>query len=189
MKKLFKVALVAICILSIGSFANAQQKIGYINTEALLQLMPETKTIKAQIDALSKTLTDSMNGLTKEHDDKIAAYQKNQATMSDAQRQLAGGDISDLEKRMTTFRDNAQQQVDAKVAELIKPVNDKIHAAIAAVAKEKGYTYVISTAQVPDLLLVAPEGDDLMNAVKVKLGLGAGAPAAAPATPPSVIKK
>ena len=188
MKKLLKVALVAICILSIGSFANAQQKIGYINTENLLQLMPETKTIKAQIDALSKTLTDSMNGLTKEHDDKIAAYQKNQASMSDAQRQLAGGDISDLEKRMTAFQNSAQQQVDAKVAELIKPVNDKIHAAIAAVAKEKGYTYVINTAQVQDLLLVAPDGDDLMNAVKIKLGIAGGAPAPA-ATPPSVIKK
>ena len=41
MKKLFKVALVAVCMLSIGNFAKAQTKIGYINFQALLAQMPE----------------------------------------------------------------------------------------------------------------------------------------------------
>jgi len=181
MKKLLKVALVAICILSTGSFARAQVKIGYIAVDQVLQLMPETKTIRTQIDAYSKQFQDQIDRLKKESDDKIAAYQKGQATMTDAARIAAQGDINDVQRRTEEYRNTAEQSVQAKVQELIKPVNDKIRAAITAVAKEKGYTYVLNTSS-PDgaeILVVMPETDDLMNAVKAKLGLTGGAPAAA----------
>ena len=54
MKNLVKVALVAICILSMGSFANAQQKIGYINQDAIMALLPQAKTVNQQIQDYQK---------------------------------------------------------------------------------------------------------------------------------------
>jgi outer membrane protein len=178
MKKLFKVALVAICIVFTGSFAKAQTKIGYINTEEVLQSMPETKTIKTQIDAYSKQFQDRLDLLNKEYQDKFGAYQKGQSTMTDATRIAAQGELADIQKRTQDYNNTATESVNAKVQELLKPINDKIHVAIVAVAKEKGFTYVINTANTE--LLVAPETDSLLPAVKVKLGLtGATAPAAA----------
>jgi Skp family chaperone for outer membrane proteins len=59
MKKLFKVALVAAGMLFAGNFAQAQTKIGHINFEQLVGLMPETKTLAAQIDAYKQTFVDS----------------------------------------------------------------------------------------------------------------------------------
>jgi len=175
MKKLFKVALVAICILSMGSFANAQQKIGYVNFDQVVQLMPELKTVRVQMDAFQKPLMESMTGLQKEHDDKIKAFQAKQATMTESQRSLAGAEITDLEKRMQDFQTKAQQDVEAKTNEYLKPITDKVRAAITAVAKEKGFTYVINSAQTE--LLVSPETDDLLNAVKAKLNLTGATPA------------
>jgi outer membrane protein len=180
MKKLFKVALVAICMLFIGNFAKAQTKIGYISTEEVLQLMPETKTIQTQIQAYSKQFSDKLQQMQDEYQTKFAAYQKGQATMTDAVRLAAQGELGDIQKRTEDYNNTARTQVDAKVQELLKPINDKIHAAIVAVAKEKGFTYVINTANTE--LLVAPETDSLLPAVKVKLGLGGGAAAAS--TPP-----
>jgi len=46
---------------------------------------------------------------------------------------------------------------------------DKIRAAVAQVAKEKGYAYVINSAQTD--LIVSPPGDDLLADVKAKLGI------------------
>ena len=89
--------------------------------------------------------------------------------MTDAIRTSKGQELQDIQKRMQDYQNNAQQQVDAKRQELGKPLIDKATAAVNAVAKEKGYAYVLDSSQVS--LLVSPDADDLMAAVKLKLGL------------------
>jgi len=96
-------------------------------------------------------------------------FQAASASMTDAVRTSKQAELQDMQKRMQDYQNSAQQQVDAKTNELSKPMVDKAHAAIAEVAKEKGYTYVLDSSQIQ--LLVSPDGDDLMPAVKVKLGL------------------
>ena len=59
----------------------------------------------------------------------------------------------------------SQQAVENKQGELLQPVYKKVYDAIRAVAKEKGYTHVLSK----DVFLVAPEGDDMLAAVATKL--------------------
>jgi outer membrane protein len=54
-----------------------------------------------------------------------------------------------------------------KQAEFLQPFYDKAKKTIETVAKEKGYTHVLST----DVFLVAPEGDDMTLAVLAKLNI------------------
>lgn len=169
MKKLLKVALVASCMLLAGTFAKAQGKMGYINFNQLVDQMPEMKTVRTQLDAYQKQFMDQLNTMNTELQTKGAAYQKQAATMTDAVRTARETELQDIQKRMQDYQNNASQQVQAKTNELFKPVSDKARAAIEAVAKEKGYTYVIDTTQTD--LIVAPAGDDLMASVKLKLGL------------------
>jgi outer membrane protein len=169
MKNLVKVALVAICILSMGSFANAQQKIGYVNADAIMAAMPESKTISSQMQAYSKTFQDKLVALQTELQTKANDYQKKQASMTDADRTVAQGELGDLQKRMQEFQNTAQQQIDAKAQEYLKPLNEKVRTAIQAVATEKGYAYVLNTANTD--LLVSPAGDNLEAAVKLKLAI------------------
>lgn len=169
MKNLVKVALVAICMLSMGSFANAQQKIGYVNQDAIMALLPETKTVQAQIAALSKQFQDQLAGLNAEYQKKGEAYQKGQATMNEAAKAVAVSELNDMQKRGTDLQTTAQQQIEAKGQELSKPLFEKVRGAITTVAKEKGYTYVFNTASTD--LIVFPEADNLEAAVKLKLGL------------------
>ncbi len=46
---------------------------------------------------------------------------------------------------------------------------DKVKLAVTAVAKEKGYTYVLDATS--QIMVVAPDADDLTAAVKLKLGV------------------
>ena len=169
MKKLFKVALVAISILFVGNFAKAQTKIGYINFDALIGQMPEAKTIKTQLDAYQKQFIDQLQVMNTELQTKGQEFQKGSATMTDAVRSAKQSELQDIQKRMQDYQTEAQQKVEAKSNELIKPLSDKVRAAVADVAKEKGYTYVFNTAQIQ--LIVSPEGDNLLAPVKLKLGL------------------
>ncbi|XHR93038.1 OmpH family outer membrane protein [Mucilaginibacter sp. UC70_90] len=86
MKKLFKVALVAVGLLFAGSFANAQTKIGHINFNQLIDLMPETKTVTASIQAYQKTFIDQLTTMNNEYQTKGQDYQSKRASMTDAVR-------------------------------------------------------------------------------------------------------
>ena len=96
-------------------------------------------------------------------------YQKNSATYTDAVRLTKQTELQDLQKRLQDYNTTAQQKFEEKSNELIKPLSDKEKAAVTAVAKEKGYTYVFDSGQT--VFIVAPDADDLTEAVKSKLGL------------------
>jgi outer membrane protein len=169
MKKLFKVALVALSMLFVGNFAKAQTKIGYINFQVLIGQMPEAKTIKSQLDIYSKQFTDQLSVMNNEYQTKGKEFQAQSATMTDAVRAAKQTELQDLQSRMQAYNNTAQQKFDEKTNELSKPLIDKARAAITAVAKEKGFTYVLDSGQTT--LIVSPEGDDMMEPVKAKLGL------------------
>jgi outer membrane protein len=170
MKKLFKVALVAVSMLFVGSFAKAQNKIGYINFGDLIRQMPEAKTVQTAIESYQKQFIDQLTTMNNTLQTEAKNFQAQSATMTDAVRTSKQAELQDMNKRMQDFQTSAQQQVEAKSNELIKPVSDKCRAAVVDVAKEKGYTYVFDSSQGAPLI-VSPEGDDLMVPVKAKLGL------------------
>jgi len=170
MKKVFKVALVAVCIMLVGNFANAQTKIGYIAQEDVIQALPEAKTVQKQLEDYSKTWTDQLTTIQTTVQKAMKDYQDQEKTMTDAVKASKVAEIQDLQKRFDDQQNLARQSVEAKSNEWSKPLFEKVRGAIAAVAKEKGYAYVINTSQT-DMLLVAPDGDNLLAPVKLKLGL------------------
>ena len=169
MKKLLKVALIAVCIVFAGNLAKAQSKIGYVAVDAIVDQMPETKAAIKSITDYNKQFIDQLTTMNNELQSKGQAYQAQRATMTDAIRTAKESELNDLQKRFTDYQNTAQQQVQAKQAELGKPIIEKVRAAVAQVAKEKGYTYVINSSQTD--LVVSPPGDDLAVEVKAKLGL------------------
>jgi outer membrane protein len=170
MKRVFKVALVAVCMLFVGNFAKAQTKIGYINFGELVRTMPEFKTVQTSIESYQKQFVDQLTVMNNEYQQKGKEYTATQGTMTDAIRAAKQAELADIQKRMQDYNTDAQQKVDAKSNELIKPITDKAKAAVSQVAKTKGYTYVLDSSQ-GSPILVSPEGDDLMPAVKAALGL------------------
>ena len=169
MKKLLKVALVAVCIVFAGNAAKAQAKIGYLNFDQLVDQLPDTKVIRTQLETYNKQFQDAYAAMTTEYQSKGQAYEAQRNTMTDAVRLQKEAELSDLQKRIQAFQADAQQKVQVKTTEITKPLFDKIRAAAAQVAKEKGYAYVINSAQTD--LIVSPPGDDLMADVKAKLGV------------------
>jgi outer membrane protein len=156
-------------MLFVGNFAKAQTKIGYINFDVVIGQLPEAKTVKSQMDIYQKQFVDELTTMNATFQTEAKDFQTKSATMTDAVRTSKQTELQDMQKRIQDYENNAQQQVEAKSNELVKPLSDKVRAAVTAVAKEKGYTYVFNSAQVQ--LIVSPEGDDLMPAVKAKLGL------------------
>lgn len=169
MKKLLKVALVAFCVVFMGNFAKAQTKIGYIAMEQIIPLLPEYKTAQTVVNGIQQSWVDQITKLNGELQTKAKDYETKRSTMNEAARAAAESDLTDLQKRVSDMNNKATQDLQVKGDEQMAPLVTKIKTAINAVAKEKGYTYVVNTSQTE--LLVAPPADDLLAAVKTKLGL------------------
>ncbi len=152
-----------------GNLAIAQAKVGYVNFTELVKALPEAAQIKGKVDAYSNQYMDQLKAMYSEYQAKGQEFQKQQASMTDAIRTAKQEELVNLQKRMNDYQNEAQQKVAARTDELSKPLLEKVRAAIALVAKEKGYTYVLDSSQTD--LIVSPAGDDLAADVKAKLGI------------------
>ena len=186
MKNLVKVAVVAVGLFLAVGTANAQQKFGHINSAELLQAMPEMKSADANFQTFQKQKQTQLEQMDAERQKKIAAYQEKYKTLSEANKETVGKELQTLqteiqgmEKRIGETEQKAQQELATKRNELYQPVFTKAETAVKAVAKEKGYAYVFDVSQ-PGVVFF-DGGDDLLVAVKAKLGItGAPTTSAAP---------
>lgn len=169
MKKLLKVALVAVSMMFVGNLANAQAKIGHIAFDELVGQMPEAKTVQTTLAAYQKDWEGQIQSFSEEYSKKVKEYQDGLKTMSDAVKATKESELQDLQNRGTQLQEKARTAITTKQEELTKPLVEKVRTAVAGVAKEKGYTYVLNSSQTD--LIVAPEGDNLLAAVKLKLGI------------------
>lgn len=192
MKNLVKAAVVAIGLLA-GSTVNAQQRFAHINSAELLQSMPEMKTADASFQTYAKAKQTALEQMDAERQKKIVVYQDKAKTLSEANKDAIGkeltvlqNEIGEMEKRITSSQEKAQEEVQTKRSEIYQPVFKKAEDAVKAVAKEKGYAYVFDISQ-PGVVYF-DGGDDLISSVRAKLGISASA-SAAPSAPAATAPK
>jgi len=157
---------VVVGLLIAGSGANAQAKIGYIDAETILYLMPEA----AKIDSLIQLYQRDTVG--KEYMSLLQTYQYKDSIFRDslhpappAVKEQIGKELGQLTQTLQNWQQIAQEATQNKQSQLLAPVMRRIQDAIQAVAKEKGYTYVVSR----ESIIVAPDADNMLQAVAKKL--------------------
>ena len=170
MKNLAKICILLAIITSMSFSAQAQsQRIGYIDFNTLLAAMPGIDSVKTKLQAYQKTLTDQMDAMKAEFENKYQDYQAQAASMSDLIKQTKEKELSDLQGRIDAFQQKASQDLQAKQQELVAPFIDRAKAAIKEVAKENKYSYILNAIE--DVVIYKDEADDVMGLVKKKLSI------------------
>jgi outer membrane protein len=167
--KQFKTLLFA-SLLFVGatSFSAAQTKIAHINTTQLIEAMPEMKTAQAEIERLSKTYEADIKTMMTELQNKVKQYQAEMDTKTEEQNQERAQEVQTMEQSIRQYQGQAQQDLQKKEADLLKPIFEKAKAAIDKVAKAQGYQYVLDSTQGSGVLV--SDGKDLLVDVKTELG-------------------
>ena len=170
MKSVFKICVLGILLLSAG-FANAQApKFGHIDLQALVQIMPERATAEKQFTAYQKELEDALGVMQKDFQTLYMEYAAKRDSLSETVRKMKEDDLNAKNERIQTYQQNAQQQLQTKQAELLKPVFDKADKAIKEVGAEKGLVYVFDMSS-RVILYNSKESVDILPFVKTKLGI------------------
>lgn len=166
MKKI--VLCLALGVMS-AHIATAQAKLGYINSQELLSLMPEVAQAEKDLQAFAKTYQDQLETMGREYEKKIQEFQTQEKTMTEAVREVKIKEIQQLQERIEFTQQTAQEKVSNKKQELYKPLLEKADKAIKDVATEKKYDYIFDASA--GMLLYANESDDVISLVKAKLGI------------------
>ena len=162
MKELRKaIALFSLVVLlsSLG-YSQSVAKFGYIDSNEILALMPETDSLQNELKAYADYLDQQMQTMGMEYQTKVTEYQENINTMSDLIRQTKEKEITDLQARIQAFQQSADQDLGAKQAELFNPLIEKVKNAINAVGKENSYTYIFDIGT--GALVFYENGDNIL---------------------------
>ena len=81
MKKFIICAICAICGLTAS--AQSQAKFGHVNTQEIIQAMPEFNTARTEIENLTKQYEADLKMMQDELQKKGEAFEKDQATLPD----------------------------------------------------------------------------------------------------------
>ncbi|WP_369047899.1 OmpH family outer membrane protein [Tenacibaculum sp. UWU-22] len=165
--KHFKILLL-IAILGIASVSYAQ-KIAHIDTDKLLAEMPETKSLKAELERLNKTYKDDIDAMVTKLEAKIKKYEAEGKTQTLEENQKRSAEVQQDRNRVYQAQQSASQEMQKKYQSKLGPILKKAEDAIKAVAAEKGVVYVLDASPGKGLL-VFDKGEDLYSAVKTKLG-------------------
>ena len=156
-------------IMMIGGAAQAQ-KIGHIAVDQLVSLMPETEAAKKEIETFGQSLQKDLSDMEAELNSLYTQYRQNEAMMTELRRESEQKKIQDLQSRIQEYAVRAQELMENKRVEVLTPVLQKAQDAIDAVAKEKGFLYILDASQSKGVVVYAG-GEDVMPLVKAKLGI------------------
>ena len=161
-----------ITVALVGQNAMAQNlKFGHINSDELIQSMPDYDSATVKLDNFRKELVNALELMTVELNNKNEAYQKESKNLSDIVKQTKEQELIDMNKRIQDFQTNAQTQLQNKQAEVFQPIYAKVDKAIKDVGKENGFLYVFDVAKGSLLYFDEAKSTNILTLVKTKLGL------------------
>ena len=166
MKKLIICAICAICGFTT---ANAQGKFGHVNTNEIIQAMPEYNKAKTEIDALQQQYEADLKSMQDELQKKGEAFDKEQATLPENIKQRRQQELQEMyQKIQQSYQDNNQALQKAS-AEKMQAIQAKVLEAIKSVGQTGGFIYIMEDNSLP--YISSTLSTDVTAQVKAKLGL------------------
>lgn len=164
------ISTVIAVIISASLFAQPGLKLGHINSQDLLEAMPESDTAKNKLEKATKELQNQLETMQVEFNNKYQDYITKRDSLSELIRQTKEAELQQMNQRIQQFQTNAEQVLQKQRTEIFKPILDKANKAISDVAKENAFTYILDLSA-GTVIYHSDNSINILPLVKQKLGL------------------
>jgi outer membrane protein len=170
-----KIGLVVFFILT-GASILLSQKYAYVDSDYILDNIPEYKDAQTQLDELAEEYQKEIEDKFAEIDKLYKTYQAEVVLMPDEVKKKREQEIQAKEKTvkdLQTQRFGKEGDLFIKREEIVKPIQEKIYNAIEEIAEEKNYAFVFDKAGSLTMLYVNDKfdiSDDVLDKVGAVLG-------------------
>lgn len=140
-----KKILASIAVVLLFATTTFAQKFAYIDSEYIMQNVPEYNDAQAQIDELSTEWQGEVEAKFKAIDKLYKDYQAESVLLPEEMKRKREDDIIKAEKEAKELqkkRFGKDGDLFKKRQELIKPIQDKVFSAIEQVAQAKNYAII-----------------------------------------------
>jgi len=168
-------ALVVMTLIFAGS-AHAQ-KMAYVDTDYILQNIPEYQDAQNEIEDLSKQWQEEIEEMFAEVNGMYKTYQADAVLLPEDMKRQREEEIVESENEVRELqkkRFGTDGELFQKRQELIKPIQEKIFNAIEEIATRKNYAIVFDKASGPVIMFVAAKydiSDDVLDQVGSIMGV------------------
>jgi len=126
-----------------SSIVLSQTKLGTIDNDYIINLMPEAKVVVKMSKEYGQKLDSSFSIKVTEYQAKVDDYKKNEAEYGELMKKTLVNEIMTLEQDIKKYQENGNKLMELKQNELMRPLYKKLNEAIDQVAKEKGFTQIL----------------------------------------------
>ncbi|MFT4598010.1 MAG: outer membrane protein [Bacteroidia bacterium] len=167
-----KKVLVILALVCSTFAAQAQTKVGHINSSNLLEMLPEADSIQKQLAQVQEMWQRILAEKETEAKTKYNALMIiiDKPSVSDSEKEIKTQEVENLQKQYQELQKRANDDLQIKQEELLSPLLEKVKTTISEVAKENGYAYVMDTTEGSGIIY-SDSSFDLMPLVKAKLGV------------------
>lgn len=161
---------ILVMLMMLAPMAAFAQKFGHVNSQEIIQALPEFATARSEIEKLTSQYEADLKSMQEELQKKGEAFEKESATLPDNIKQRREQELNELYQRIQqTYQDNQQALAKAQ-QEKMQVITTKVLDAIKSVGQEGGFIYVMDvSAGIPYISTTL--STDVTTQVKAKLGL------------------
>lgn len=155
---------------SIGLSAQQTLKFGHVDSQALMESLPDVANLKKTMEAEYKSLESKLTVMQEDLKKMQDSYIKNAETYTADVRAAKEKELIEANQKVQNFYTLSQQQLSAKERELYTPIMQKVQKAIDEVGAEQGFIYIFESS-VGFTLYQSDKSIDVAPLVKARLGI------------------
>lgn len=140
-----KIIIMLLALLPMAAMAQTA-KFGHMDSQAIMQSMPELIKIRGEIEAQAKQYENELQEMQRELQTKAEKYDKEKATMNATMQQQTEEELQKMYAAMQQAYQDNQQKIQQVQMEKMQPIQTKLQNAIKAVGKNGGYVYIMDLA-------------------------------------------
>jgi outer membrane protein len=154
--------------------ASAQEEIAYVDSQYILEQVPEYATVQQRLDRLTKQWEQEIADQEARVDTLQKEFRARELLYTDEERKQQRRQIEQARQQVQQLRQRyfgpEQGRLYQRQKELMRPIQERVLAAAQSIAEAEGYDYVIDKSG-PALFMYANPDLDLSGEVLEELGI------------------
>ncbi|EAQ41331.1 OmpH family outer membrane protein [Polaribacter sp. MED152] len=163
----FKITFLFISLIS--TISVAQSKTGTIDSDYIINLMPEAKVVIERSQSYGSRLDSLFSIKMKDYQTRVADFREKEKEMGELMKKTLIQELTALEQDIKKYQENGNKLMQLKQDELMRPLYKKLNTAIDEIAKAEGFTLILTIAG--NQYAYIDDNYDITKKVMAKLGI------------------
>lgn len=145
--KLKKFLGVLVFLLLIGSTQVSAQRFAYVDTDYIMDMLPDYKSAQRQLDLIAENWQKEAEAMKQEIDKMQMEYQAEQVLLTEELKKKKEAEIKAKEAELKDFMNKKfgyEGELFKKRQELVKPIQDKVFDACQKIAKQSALDFIFA---------------------------------------------